>query len=393
MYFAASVDAVVEVAGQMHGLSSASHRQFLAAVLEVDQRGLWRVDGAHSMEMWLSMRFAMRHATAVETLRVARGFVFSPQIADQYAADHLSWDQVVSCVDLVAFGGLSDAEVAEDAVGRSAAELDRLAREARRVSRTQAQERQQQRYLRMRWQRNGMLRISGALPDAEGKAFETAIRRGAQDQPAASENEVPVFRPLEERQADALTDLASARLARDEDPDLATVVVHCDADTVFSPDSEGLAAIQLGPVIATSTVLRLCCDGRIQLVVDDASGATIKVIRTEHAVPRWMRRTVLNRDGGCRWPGCGRHAFLHIHHLIWWSNGGQTQENNLCGLCTFHHKLVHEGGWTITGDPFGHLTFTAPNGRTLRGGPPGLRRDVVAQFDLAWSGDPPVPAA
>jgi hypothetical protein len=392
MFGGVSDDEVVDTMGQLHGVSAASHRLFLAGVLEVDQRELWRLDGARSMAMWLDLRFGMSHATAVTTVRVARAFVFTPEIAAQYEADRLSWDQAVACVDLVAFGGLSDAEVALDAVGRSAAELERLAREARRVSRTESEERQRQRYLRMRWGRDGMLRGSFALADVEGKAFETAIRRGADDQPANAE-QVPVLRPIEERQADALSDLASARLAADPDPDLATVVVHVDAVDLEAAEA-ALAVIEHGAVVSMSTVHRLCCDGRVQYLVNDDSGETIRVAKTKHAIPPWLRRKIRHRDNGCRWPGCGRSALLHIHHIKFWTRDrGLTEERNLCGLCPFHHRLVHEGGWTITGDPFGRLTFTSPEGRVLEGGPPGLRDEVRDALGLRWAHDPPVPAA
>jgi hypothetical protein len=40
------------------------------------------------------------------------------------------------------------------------------------------------------------------------------------------------------------------------------------------------------------------------------------------------------------------------------------------------HKLVHELGWTVSGNANGKLVFTSPTGRVLTTGPPGLRPDV-----------------
>lgn len=34
-------------------------------------------------------------------------------------------------------------------------------------------------------------------------------------------------------------------------------------------------------------------------------------------------------------------------------------------LCRFHHRLVHEGGWTLTLDPDGTVVFTSPDGVTV----------------------------
>ena len=44
---------------------------------------------------------------------------------------------------------------------------------------------------------------------------------------------------------------------------------------------------------------------------------------------------------------------------------------NLVLLCHRHHKNVHEGGWTLSGDPDtpDGLTFTSPTGRVVSVGP------------------------
>lgn len=39
--------------------------------------------------------------------------------------------------------------------------------------------------------------------------------------------------------------------------------------------------------------------------------------------------------------------------------------DNLVWLCPQHHRLVHEGGWTMRGDPNDTLTFVRPDGRPL----------------------------
>ena len=41
-------------------------------------------------------------------------------------------------------------------------------------------------------------------------------------------------------------------------------------------------------------------------------------------------------------------------------------------LCGFHHRFVHEAGWSITGDPGGELTFHRPDGRIYPPVRPGL---------------------
>ena len=45
-------------------------------------------------------------------------------------------------------------------------------------------------------------------------------------------------------------------------------------------------------------------------------------------------------------------------------------------LCTFHHKLVHEGGWDIRGKPDGDIVFIRPDGRDFVPLRPRLRDEI-----------------
>ena len=48
----------------------------------------------------------------------------------------------------------------------------------------------------------------------------------------------------------------------------------------------------------------------------------------------------------------------------------KTIYENLVFLCWYHHRLVHDGGWALTGTP-GNLTWTSPDGsKVLKTGPP-----------------------
>jgi hypothetical protein len=64
-----------------------------------------------------------------------------------------------------------------------------------------------------------------------------------------------------------------------------------------------------------------------------------------------MRRALRVRDKGCRWPGCDRQvSWSSPHHIIAWAKDGPSKLPNLVLLCFFHHRLVHEGGFSLESD-------------------------------------------
>ncbi len=54
-----------------------------------------------------------------------------------------------------------------------------------------------------------------------------------------------------------------------------------------------------------------------------------------------------------------------MHHIVHWNDRGPTDLDNLVLLCSYHHRLVHEGGWQVAGDPNRLLTFVSPEDRVL----------------------------
>lgn len=57
------------------------------------------------------------------------------------------------------------------------------------------------------------------------------------------------------------------------------------------------------------------------------------------AIPPGIRKQVLDRDQSrCRW--CGTPT-TECHHIIYRSQGGKHEIDNLITLCARHHALVH----------------------------------------------------
>ncbi len=106
------------------------------------------------------------------------------------------------------------------------------------------------------------------------------------------------------------------------------------------------------PRLPRHVVDGLTCDGTL-VPVWETQGHPVNVGRTHRVVPHRTRVLVLDRDRGCRFPGCPVSSadYLEVHHRVHWRDGGLTDLNNLLCLCTFHHDSHHRGEYAITGDP------------------------------------------
>jgi hypothetical protein len=145
--------------------------------------------------------------------------------------------------------------------------------------------------------------------------------------------------------------------------------------------ADGLVAnLDDGTWIAPETWRRVACDCALDLVKLDERGAVLDVGRRTRTIPPALSRALDVRDAGrCRFPGCNHRRFLDRHHIEHWSNDGETKLDNLLTLCTAHHRLVHEGGWTmeLEGD---ETRFFRPDGTPLVWPQPPRVEDAVDEL-------------
>lgn len=92
-------------------------------------------------------------------------------------------------------------------------------------------------------------------------------------------------------------------------------------------------------------------------------GVPINVGRTHRTATRAQRRALRTIYRHCAHHGCDvTFDRCEIHHIDWYEHGGNTDLANLLPLCSRHHHLVHEGGWTLHLTPDRTLTITRPDG-------------------------------
>jgi hypothetical protein len=203
---------------------------------------------------------------------------------------------------------------------------------------------------------DGIVFVDGRL-DAEGGAvLRTALN--ALDSPGDG-------RSPKERRADALVEMAWRQLqvsdhrhAGGQRPHL--TLTSCDATLQRQPGSPG-AALEWAGVIPAETARRLACDAALTPIAVDSGGAPLNVGRTRRTVPASLRRALVARDHGCRFPGCDLPPeWTDGHHITHWADGGETRLDNLVLLCRRHHRRVHEHRWRLEGNPSGELVAVPP---------------------------------
>jgi len=183
--------------------------------------------------------------------------------------------------------------------------------------------------------------------------------------------------------AGALVELAQAVLrgtARDRAPiDLVVTVaaetlrVHDGCSDATSPstsestgDATEVAVLGDGACISAAAARRLGCDCGVIDVVEDEGGVPLSIGRKRRTIPGSMKRALRRRDDTCRFPGCTARVFLEGHHIQHWADGGPTETANIVLMCGWHHRHVHEYGYTIHGNADQEIRFVDPRGRELK---------------------------
>ena len=205
---------------------------------------------------------------------------------------------------------------------------------------------------------------AAAGKDGQAHAAEKAAvdKAGQADGSSQAQAEYQQSNAFFARQADALVAVARGYLSgtggeKRAKSDNYQVVVHVDAAAL--QDKGGKSDL---PV---ESVRRIACDADLVAVTRDAKGNLLNLGRKHRVVSPQLKRALLARDKCCTYPSCSHEQFLEAHHVMHWADGGETSLDNAILICNRHHRLLHEGGFTIHKNFAGEWYFRTAEGKVL----------------------------
>jgi len=357
--------------------------ELLLLIAEFDARSGWINTGMRSCAHWLNWKCGISLGAAREKVRVASSLAVLPEIRTAFARGELSSSKVRAMTRIAT----PDNEDTLMNIARhgTATHVEKLVRYYRRMSEGDAIENANRQHanrsLHYFTDDDGSLVIKGQLPAEVGavvvKAIEAAmdaihansttdradvknahpepaetvtetrrhdarlslnmLQGGAENVPAGTSDE-----PVEARRADAFALMAESFLATGPNTGHSAeryqVVVHMATDG---------------------------CDASVVRITEDPAGNPLHVERKTRSISPALRRALQSRDRGCRFPGCTARRFVDGHHIRHWADGGATNIDNLVLLCRHHHRLVHEGGFSVWAVASGHPVFARPDGMPI----------------------------
>jgi hypothetical protein len=348
-------------------------------LVELERRGAFAREGFLSLTAWVIARHRVPASSAARRLRLARVLERMPLVAASLASgeiDPAAAGLLASARQMCpeAFAELEGVLVdAARALGlgdlRRVVERFRQAADAERAELAEDR-RYARRGLYVSPTLDGMVRVDGDLDAETGQALISALRAVMDTE--ARGRAGPDRRTPAQRRADALGEICRAWLDRSDRPTVAGerphVVVTVDLEALRG--LPGAAELEDAGPITPEAARRLACDARVSRVITGPGSRPLEVGRSSRVVPPALRRALVVRDRGCRFPGCGRPpGWCDAHHVVHWADGGETGLGNLVLLCRSHHRLIHRGFRVRMAD--GVPVFAGPDGSPLADrGPP-----------------------
>lgn len=415
----ARIDELSEQIAKTASLLDSGEHRLLTQIRQFDALEGWAWHCALSCAQWLSWRIGMGIAAARERVRVARALGTLPIIDALMQSGQLSYCKVRALTRVATPENEQElANIARHCTGSQLETICRLYRGVLDSARSPEEQSAAESEIQLRrrfttqYTQAGTVVLRAELPIDEAHMLVQAIeaRQDAlRNEALASRSDTSSTSPPPPKvtRIDALADLVQGGRAPEVQVRLHVSSASLAAPSNTHPPAAEPAHLDFSEGISTATARRLCCDAPITPVHEDADGQ-FSLGRTRRCISPAMRKALELRDAGrCRFPGCDHQRHLQAHHIEHWGQGGPTQLDNLVTLCTAHHRMLHEGGYSMSVCDDDSLEVFDARGRRLERAPapPLINEDALDALDAAarkdgfdisaetnaclWDGTPP----
>ncbi len=378
--------------------------ELLVLIRRFDEEEGWNC-GFLSCAQWLTWRIGLAPGAAREKVRVARALGELLLMSVAMKRGELSYSKVRALTRIARPD--TEKDLVEVGKAGTAAHIERVVRSWRRIDRSveaaDDELRDASSHVTTHIDENGMFVIRGRLTPEAGEVVIKALKAAGEKLYADGQEDRPSVGKV---RADALALVAESALKGGLDPGSSGdryVVVHASEEELSVPGtapgvgctscvSAGtpMARVPAGTPagrqpasgrsptrgawlgdshvpVSAETARRIACDaGKVRIT--HRSGRILSVGRKTRTIPPPIRRALEFRDQGCRFPGCtSKHC--DAHHIVHWADGGETKLSNLVLLCRRHHRLLHEGGFSLRMSEDGAVQFFHRRGRSLEQSP------------------------
>ncbi len=325
---------------------------FATGVRRFDESGEYKADGALSLIAWLRWKCNLSGGAAMERVEIARQLEKLPATKAALANGDIGFQHVAVFARTAEHVGTAAVRKDEANLLQSARTMDpgqfltvaknfehRVDAAGALAEANRAYER---RYLHIGEPRDGLVHLDGVLDPEGGATLRTALQ--------------PFMKPIKDevrsygqRSVDALMEVCRQGSGgkRDGSGSRPQLIIRATLETLAGTKGAPAGELEGGGTVPAETVQRYACDSALSRITGQ-NELDHELNHTSRTLPAPTRRALESRDRHCVFPGCSRPPiWCDGHHLVWWTRGGATALPNLALMCRPHHRLVHEGGWSL----------------------------------------------
>lgn len=380
---------------------------WFSLIAEFDRRDGHLEFGMHSCAQFLSWWCGVDQRTAREQLRVIRKLQGLPLMRAEFEAGRLTYSKVRALTRTA--DANNEATLVMLAADLTATQLERVVGALEAAHQVLTQDDDDRRRTQCgvtRWvdalglvhhevvsapEQAGL--VDAALGFGADNLFQEAkaAKAAKANAEAADEAVVPMPKPTaSQRRLGALLWVLERGLINAHRTDLVDesrylVMLHVREGQAMVTD-DGKVDLGNGLAVTPRTLRRLGCGGLVQGMLHGVDGQPLDLGDRVRLATRNQRLALEAMYPTCEIPGCDvPFAWCEVHHLVPWEDGGPTDMANLRPRCTFHHHLVHEGGWREVLGIDGRTVLIRPDGTREVGPSPTMEAAPVSPAALVYA--------